>query len=280
MHQQVRALTHALVRRLVPHGLRVEIARLRRAPAWMLERPGMARARLPVAGRARFTHQLAAHETPLERVPGQVPPRLQAGKEHNVALAARLIDGTTIQPGQLFSYHHAVGRPSRLRGFRFGLELHEGQPSAGVGGGCCAVSNLLYLLALHAGLTIVERHRHALDLFPDHGRTVPFGCGATVFYNRADLRFANPLPVPVLLQLAVSARTLRGLVACPEDPGVRVEVYEVNHHMHRRDDGVWWRENHIHRRIRRLDGTLLVDHEVAHNRGRVAYDPEAACGER
>jgi vancomycin resistance protein VanW len=283
IHDGIHEKLRALARRLVPGAVRVEVARLRRLPAWVMERRAMARAPVPVAARAAFGHELAAHETPLARVPGQVPPRLQRGKERNVALAARLIDGIALEPGQLFSYHHAVGRPSRLRGFRPGLELRDGRPATGIGGGCCAVSNLLYLLALRAGLAIVERHRHALDLFPDHGRTVPFGCGATVFYNQADLRFANTLSVPVLLQLEVAARTLHGRITCRKDPGLRVEIYEVGHRLFRDGDGggAWWRENHIHRRIRRLDGTVVVDHEVAYNRGRLAYQPEqAACGGR
>src|SRR6185436_1854793 len=110
-----------------------------RAPAFWLERSGMARGRASPADDAASRFELAAHETPLERVPGQVPPRLQAGKEHNVALAAGLLDGIAVASGRTFSYHHAVGRPSRLRGFRAGLELHDGQARAGVGGGCCAV---------------------------------------------------------------------------------------------------------------------------------------------
>jgi vancomycin resistance protein VanW len=267
--------------RAMPRALRIEVGRLRRMPSWLLERRSMARTRLPAAGQATFAHQLASHETPLERVPGQVPAPLQRGKEINVARAAGLLDGIVIRPGQIFSYHHAVGRPARLRGFHFGLELHDGQPSRGVGGGCCAVSNLLYLLALQAGLVIVERHRHALDLFPDHGRTVPFGCGATVFYNRADLRFTNPLPFAVLLGLEVTARTLRGCIRAPHDPGWRVELYEVGHRFYRVEaGGPWRRENHVRRRIRWADGTVLVDHEIAHNRARVAYQPEDPCGGR
>ena len=267
------------LRAIVPRALRIEVGRLRRVPSWLLERRSMARARLPAADQAAFAHELAAHHTPLERVPGQIPPALQRGKEANVARAAGLIDGIALGPGQVFSYHHAVGRPARWRGFHLGLELHDGQPRSGIGGGCCAVSNLLYLLALQAGLVIVERHRHALDLFPDHGRTVPFGCGATVFYNRADLRFANPLPFPVLLRLEVTGRALRGRICSPHDPGWRVELYEVGHRLFR-DEAGWRRENQVWRRIRWPDGGVLVDHQVAHNRARLAYQPEAPCGER
>src|SRR5262245_7566398 len=214
-------------RSLLPHALRVEIARLRRWPAFVFERGAMARRALEPEERRAFRHVLAEHATPLRRVPGVADAR-QAAKERNVLLAARRLDGIVLGPAQVFSYHHALGRPSRWRGFRRGLELHDGRLSAGVGGGLCAVSNLLYLLALRAGMRIVERHRHALDLFPDHGRNVPFGCGATVFYNLADLRFENALAGPVLVRLEVRDGALCGALVAEEEPMYRIEVYEVD----------------------------------------------------
>jgi vancomycin resistance protein VanW len=261
----------ALARRALPHALRVEIARLRRLPRWTLERPLLAPQRLAPAERAPFIHVLAEHTSPLRRETGFFSAALQAGKERNIEIAATRLEGIVLRPAGTFSYHHAVGRPSRTRGFREGLELHDGRPSVGVGGGLCTVSNLLYLLALRAGLKVIERHRHALDLFPDHGRTVPFGCGATVFYNLADLRFENPLPVPVLLRMQVHEGMLHGAVLSERDPGYRIDVYEENHRFERVGTA-WYRENWIRRRIRRADGTLVVDEEVAHNRGRVLYD--------
>jgi vancomycin resistance protein VanW len=274
------------LRGLVPFALRVEIARLRRLPAWLVERPGIARthARDDVS-RARFAHVLARHASPLRRAypsgtQGAHDPVLQRGKERNVALAASRLDGLVVRPHEVLSYHHAVGRPSRWRGFRPGLELRDGRLSRGVGGGCCQVSNLLYLLALRAGMNVVERHRHALDLFPDHGRAVPFGCGATVFYNYADLRFENPLPEPALLALRIEGDALVGELRAERDPGFRVEVYEVGHRFERDADGGWLRENRIRRRITRADdGAVLADHEVAHNRARVLYEPSATTDE-
>jgi len=123
----------------------------------------------------------------------------------------------------------------------------------------------------------VERHRHGLDLFPDHQRTVPFGCGATIFYNYADLRFENPLPQRVLLQLRIEQRTLVAELWTENDPGWTVEVYEVDHRFFREGDA-WMRENRIRRRFRLPDGTVLLDQEVAHNRGRVMYEPPGEAG--
>ncbi len=203
--------------------------------------------------------------------------RLQRGKERNVGLVARKLDGVVVAPSQVFSYQHLVGRPSRLRGFRLGLELHQEQAAAGVGGGCCQLSNLLYLLCLLGGMRVVERHRHGLDLFPDQARTVPFGCGATVFFGTADLRFDNPLDQPVVLRTVVEDGDLVGRLLCERDPGVRVEIREEGHRFFR-VDGEWMRENRIHRRFLDAKGRTLLDQQVAHNRARVCYEPpEGAC---
>ncbi|HLJ55921.1 MAG TPA: VanW family protein [Chthonomonadaceae bacterium] len=249
--------------------MRIELLRLRRLPGWLAETPRMAWRRGGEADLAGYRVRLARHESPLRRAGCAADPILQAGKERNVALAAGRIDGIVVGPGKVFSYHRAVGRPSRLRGFRPGPELHDGRLSQGIGGGCCQVSNLLYLLALCSGMKIIERHRHGVDMFPDHGRTVPFGCGATVFYNYADLRFENPLDRPVALRLRIAGSHLVGEVWTDVDPGWTIEVYEADAQRYR-DGDAWIRENRVRRRICR-DGAVLSDEEVAHNRARVLY---------
>jgi len=197
---------------------------------------------------------------------------LQTNKERNIHSAIARIDGLVVRPHELFSHHWTVGRPSFLRGFRWGLELHNEEPATGLGGGICKVSNLLYLLSLLAGMKIVERHRHALDLFPDKERTVPFGCGATVFYNYADFRFENPLPVAVLIGLTIQERELVGEIRAVSHPGWQAEIYETNHRF-RHDKSGWLRENCIRRKFTRNDGEVLRDEVVAHNRARVLYQP-------
>jgi vancomycin resistance protein VanW len=79
------------------------------------------------------------------------------------------------------------------------LEFRDGETVTAVGGGLCQLANLLVLLGIEAGMEILERHRHSLDLFPDADRTAPFGCGATVFYNYVDLRLRNVMDFPLLL---------------------------------------------------------------------------------
>jgi len=264
----------AFARARVPYPLRVELARLRHAPQRARHHRRAARGR---AGGRAFPHLLARRCSPLRRPVAPDDPRRDDILRHNVTLAAACIDRLVIPPGAMFSFHACVGRPSRLRGFRRGLELHDERLAFGVGGGVCKVSNLIYLLALLGGMTIVERHRHTLDLFPDVARTVPFGCGATVFYNYADLRFTNPLPQPVWLTIHLNRLRdqVIGALRTTTDPGWRGEVESVDDRFVRTPSG-WFRENRIWRRLRRHDGTLALDEQVAHNRARVLYEPHVA----
>jgi vancomycin resistance protein VanW len=263
-----------MARRVVPFRVRRELVGLRRLPRWIAERNTIASYHATPEQNAEYTWLLADHSSPLDRMPGSIPHDLQQGKEANVALAASKLDGLVIAANEVFSYHHAVGRTTRRRGFRKGMELQNGDKTASWGGGLCQVSNSLYWVAVRAGMRIVERHRHGLDLFPDHERTVPFGCGATVVYNYADFRFENPLPQPVSLR----ARVEDGALVCElwtnGDPGFRFEVEEVGHRFYRDEEG-WMRENRLRRKVRRASGEMISDVEVAHNTGRVKYEPPA-----
>jgi len=252
---------------IIPFWLRVELLRLRRAVVNLRDSSRLARERGDVSS---FPFVLAEYSSPLERIKGAIPAHLQEGKEKNVAIAAKRIDKLVVGPGELFSYHRMVGRPTRLRGFKYGLELREGEESAGIGGGCCQVSNMIYWLSVNAGMKITERHRHGLDLFPDHLRTVPFGCGATVFYNYADLRFENPLPIPILISIYIEDRMLVGRMLTTSNPGYRITIEERDHRFFE-ENGIRMRENRLFRRITDSDGRLLREELLAHNRCRVAY---------
>ncbi|RJQ56421.1 MAG: hypothetical protein C4521_00375 [Actinobacteria bacterium] len=269
-------LIRRLARTILPLRLKLELLRLMRLPVWLVERHLLSPVRAEAGERPRFSAVLSVSSSPLMRDIPNYGGRLQAGKERNVTLAASLLDGVIVPANRVFSYYHTLGRPTRLRGFRRGLELHAGRSSKGIGGGCCQVANMLYLLALEGGMKIVERHRHGLDLFPDRDRAVPFGCGATVFYNYMDLRFENPLPQPVMLKMWVQEGALHGELRALEAPEWRAEVYEVGHRFFRKN-GDWFRENRIRRRFLLPDGAVLLDREEAHNIGRVLYEPHE-CG--
>ena len=79
-----------------------------------------------------------------------------------------------------------------------------------VGGGLCQVSGLIYFLALHGGMNILERHAHSLDIYTEEERFTPLGSDATVVFGYKDLRFMNPYDFPVSLNFLIPETVLTG----------------------------------------------------------------------
>jgi vancomycin resistance protein VanW len=109
------------------------------------------------------------------------------------------------------------------------MVLHNGKCYAGLGGGLCQLSNLIYWLTLHTPLTVVERWRHNYDVFPDAERTQPFGSGATVVYNYVDLQIRNETEDVYRLSLKLDDEYLYGSWQSMHAPVYRYEVYESEH---------------------------------------------------
>jgi vancomycin resistance protein VanW len=131
-------------------------------------------------------------------------------KIHNLALAAKSVNDAVINPGQIFSFWALIGSPSQQRGYLEGRSLVNQQLQAEYGGGLCQLSGLLYHLALKAGLTILERHPHSVDLYTDETRFAPLGSDATVVYGYKDFRFLNSLPQPICVQIVVKKDFVTG----------------------------------------------------------------------
>jgi vancomycin resistance protein VanW len=250
-----------VVRRAVPFDLRVGVRRAPHIVRWLRNPPEVTRG---PGGR----HVVCERSTPLRRPNTTYTSALQAAKEANVRRVAAALDGIVVEPGARLSWHAVVGPPLGVRGFARGPELHDGRLARGAGGGACQVANLLFWLGAHAGLTLVERHRHGLDLFPDHQRTVPFGCGATVFYPHRDLVFDNPHPTRVHFAFAVDRARVHGVVTTDHPLPARWSLVETRHRFFRRDGAVW-RANTLVRRRTGPHGS--VDTPLVDNLARVVY---------
>jgi vancomycin resistance protein VanW len=193
-------------------------------------------------------------------------------------LAAAKVNGAVIAPNQVFSFCRTVGKTTSSAGYLPALELIQGELRAEIGGGLCQLSNLLFLLALDINAEIVERHRHSFDLFRDVERTVPFGCGATVFYNYVDFQFRNTLPFAVLLNVRVDPEVLHAEARAMEPLPFDVRVYETDHRFFRRDGAVY-RANRIWRQVRWHDGRHCEPELIAANECRVLYPADDLVGE-
>jgi vancomycin resistance protein VanW len=241
----------------------------RRHLVWMLDR-SLSHTRqmssLPV--------RLFKHQSPLIRKLGNVDLRLQHNKVNNLQIAAACLDGVLIRPGETLSLWRMIGKPTAERGFMEGLLISHGKPTQGVGGGLCQLANLLHWMYLHTPLVVTERHHHSIDLFPDSGRTIPFGTGATIFYNYFDLQVHNPTDRTFQLRVWVEGEYLRGEVRADRDVSQRYSLIERDHAFERDVDGTFWRTNKIFREVRETaTGRVLGEEHLMTNRSRVAYEP-------
>jgi len=159
-----------------------------------------------------FECVVARHQSVLLRKLGDSDIRLQQQKITNLRIAAMHLNGLIIHPGQVFSLWNTVGKPCKRRGFVPGMLLANGKVVEGVGGGLCQMSNLLHWLFLHVPVTVEERYHHSMDVFPDSGRILPFGSGATILYNFVDLKIKNVSPYPLQLKVWLTKTHLKAQI--------------------------------------------------------------------
>jgi len=258
------------VKELVPYALRVE---MRRASRWLADaRQWPKPTRRRTDNFDAYPYLLVSHSSRLIKRVDRHLRQFQLNKVHNLRLACARMDGLLIERDEVFSFCRLVGRTGRWRGYLRGLEMHNGELGGAPGGGLCQLSNLVYWMALHLDQEILERHRHGFDLFPDEGRKVPFGMGATVFYNYLDLRFRNSLEQPLLLRVSVQPPLLCGALYSDRDKPFDVQIVETAHRFFRDAEGVVWRENRVMKQVSYRDGRAARLEEVAHNVAKVRYD--------
>lgn len=206
----------------------------------------------------------------------ECPRWLQENKVTNLDVAMRSLDGVLIAPGEVFSFCRVVGLPTRRRGFVEGLELDRGRPRPGVGGGICQLANMIHWLVLHSPLRVLERSTHSVDPFPDVGRSIPFGTGASIFYNYVDLVIDNPTTTTFQLLFRRSEAELTGDLRASDPLDRAYSVFE-RHHAFVREGRDVVRKNEIWRTVRdRRTGARLTEELVKTNRAVVIYavDPE------
>ncbi len=213
------------------------------------------------------------HNSLIRRRLGNVDMQLQENKAVNLALAVKHIDGLLIHPGETFSVWKQIGRTTESRGYKEGLTITHGKPAKGIGGGMCQLSNLVHWMVLHSDLTITEHHHHdALDLFPDHGRQIPFGTGTSISYNYIDYRVQNNTSNTYQLRLWVDGEYLCGELRATTPQEHTFHIHAENEYFSR-EDGVVYRNGKVYRDvINRETGECLDSQLIRTNHAKVMYE--------
>ncbi|MBU0486492.1 MAG: VanW family protein [Bacteroidetes bacterium] len=218
-----------------------------------------------------FAHKVFAHKSVILRQLNGVHMVWQENKRTNLQIAISHLNGILIRPDETFSFWKRVGRPTMRKGYLEGLVLDNGKISSGTGGGLCQLGNLLFWIFAHSKLGITERHRHGFDVFPDSGRTVPFGAGATLSYNHVDLQAHNNTGNTFHLQLWLDDTHLHGALTSLEPECGIIRVEERNHIMQQQFWGGYSRHNQIVQ-ITEQNGEI-TETLLAENHALIMYSP-------
>jgi vancomycin resistance protein VanW len=195
---------------------------------------------------------------------------LQINKITNLKKACQELNGLVINPGQIFSLWEILGRPTYKRGYVDGMLLSNGRIMKGVGGGLCQLSNFLCWIFLHADTKIIERYHHSMDVFPDSGRVLPFGSGATCLYNFVDLKIRNNSDFPLQLKIWVTANHLKGQLLSPQNTNeCKFHLIEKKH-CFIKSKGKYYRYNEIYR-LKKLRGKIIAKEKLFTNLAPVLY---------
>ncbi len=218
-------------------------------------------------------YSLFSHQTILLRKLKDVDMWMQENKVVNLKIAAEKLDHVIIRPGEVFSYWRLIGKPTKRKGYLDGMILRNGMLQSGTGGGLCQLSNLIYWMTLHTPLTVVERHRHGYDVFPDSNRTQPFGSGATCYYPHGDLMIRNDTRDTFQLIVSVGKEYLEGEWRASSPPVYRYEIIEKNHEMKGEYWGGYSRHNEIYQQVFNMQGELVEEVLAVENSAIMMYSP-------
>ena len=217
-------------------------------------------------------HPVFKHQSMILRPLKDVDMYLQENKRTNLVLAVKKLNGTILKPNEIFSLWKLVGRPTKSKGYLEGLVLNQGKIDKGTGGGLCQLGNLLFWIFAHSPLSIIERHRHGFDVFPDVNRKVPFGAGATLAYNYIDLQVKNETNNTFQIKLWLDETHLHGELISKDMVTSSFIIEERNHLMDQQIWGGYSRHNQIYK-VETTENGEQLESLLVENHAIMMYNP-------
>ena len=149
---------------------------------------------------------------------------VNSNRTNNLDLACKAINGTILNPGEIFSFNDVVGERTAAKGYLPATVFVTGGASESeLGGGVCQVASSIYYCSLFLNLEQVHRepHMYVVDY-------VDFGMDATVYWGSIDYQFKNTLDYPIKIQANIDGGTVNITFWGPEELDFVVETdYEI-----------------------------------------------------
>jgi len=121
---------------------------------------------------------------------------------HNLKKSTISFEGTLIEPGQVFSFFHLLGKPQQE--YKKGPHFDQNQVVHSYEAGLGQLASIFHYLALLTHLEVMEHHPALRPLKPYQLDYIPLGLEACVTWGLRDLRFKNTLPFDISFQFKVS----------------------------------------------------------------------------
>lgn len=159
-----------------------------------------------------FTYRLASYSTPISE---------NESYNENLKHICLLLDGTTIAPGESFSFNNLISNRTTDNGYLLAPAHGDQCVDEEVGGGADQVATTLYVAVMSSGMALTERH-NAPHVCPYTTK----GTELTVS-SWCDFKFRNPLTANILIRAKVTDSQVLIRVFADQDTGIEVKM-EVN----------------------------------------------------
>lgn len=114
----------------------------------------------------------------------------------NVANGCKLINGTTVYPGEEFSAYETVSPFSEANGYYMAGSYLSGKVVDSLGGGICQVSTTLYNAVLLSELEVTQRYNHSMVV----SYVDPSADAAIAESSGKDFKFVNNTDYPIYIE--------------------------------------------------------------------------------
>jgi vancomycin resistance protein YoaR len=121
----------------------------------------------------------------------------------NIHKAAQWMDGTIVQPGEIFSYNKTVGERTEARGFVPGIMIDNGVFKKDLGGGVSQVATTIWNAAWFSGLELVQHKPHSFYI-----SRYPAGRESTVAWPNVDVKFKNNSGHPIFVDTSFTSSSI------------------------------------------------------------------------